>query len=108
MTVEKKKESELERPRLTFVSHSALAGLIVGAVLLRIGLAFYLPRIVKFDETTYLEIARNLVTGQGLVRGMYRESGYVELLHPPLQSIVLIPQHRRRLLIRFETFYSCA
>lgn len=71
------------------VACAALTGIILGAILLRLGFAFYLPRVVKFDETTYLEIARNLVTGQGLVRGMYPESGQVELLHPPLQSIVL-------------------
>lgn len=71
------------------VACAALTGIILGALLLRLGFAFYLPRVVKFDEKTYLEIGRNLVTGQGFVRGAYPESRLTELRHPPFQPIVL-------------------
>src|SRR5262245_16026064 len=68
---------------------TALAVLVALSVVLRLVQALLLPRVVKWDETTYLEIAKNLVTGQGFVRGLFPVPGQVELKHPPLQPFVL-------------------
>jgi 4-amino-4-deoxy-L-arabinose transferase-like glycosyltransferase len=63
--------------------HLALIGLIGGAVLLRIGLAYFLPRVIKGDEPAYLLVARSLLAGMGLtVDGVHPQLHY-----PPLYSI---------------------
>jgi 4-amino-4-deoxy-L-arabinose transferase-like glycosyltransferase len=67
----------------TFIRHPALAGLVVGTVLLRIGLALALPRTIKWDESSYLLLGRNLLTGRGFTTGLYPE-----VYHPPLYPIV--------------------
>src|SRR6478735_5228781 len=47
----------------------AIAAIIVAAFLLRLGLTHSLPRMVKWDESEYLLLGRNLVTGHGYTTG---------------------------------------
>jgi hypothetical protein len=61
----------------------ALAGLVVGAGLLRIGLALALPRVIKWDEAGYLNLGRNLLTGKGFIGWLYPE-----VHHPPLYPVI--------------------
>ena len=51
----------------------AIAAIIVAAFLLRLALTHSLPRMVKWDESDYLLLGRNLVTGQGYTTGFERE-----------------------------------
>src|SRR5439155_6979782 len=42
-----------------------LAGLVVAAMLLRLGLVLALPRVIWGDEVDYVLLGRNLLNGQG-------------------------------------------
>lgn len=48
-----------------------LAGLVLTAVLLRIGLALALPRVMHHDEPSYLLLGRDLLTGKGFTNVHY-------------------------------------
>src|SRR5712691_3647697 len=65
------------------IFHPALIGLVVAAVLVRIATALVLPRVIKWDEASYLLLGYNLIKGNGFTTGYYPE-----LLHPPLYPIV--------------------
>jgi 4-amino-4-deoxy-L-arabinose transferase-like glycosyltransferase len=56
-----------------------LIGLIGGAMLLRLGLALALPRVIWRDEVDYVLIGRNLLSGQGFTN----PDGSPHLVHPP-------------------------
>ncbi|MEP6959283.1 MAG: glycosyltransferase family 39 protein [Nitrospirota bacterium] len=65
------------------VFHPAFVALVTAAVLLRIGLSFTLPRVIKWDEPTYLLLGYNLLAGNG-----FTYSRYPEVHFPPLHPIV--------------------
>lgn len=56
-----------------------LAGVVVGAMLLRLGLVLALPRVVWKDEVDYLLLGRNLLNGQGFTN----PDGSPHLVFPP-------------------------
>jgi hypothetical protein len=56
-----------------------LAGVVVGAMLLRLGLVLALPRVVWRDEVDYLLLGRNLLNGQGFTN----LDGSPHLVFPP-------------------------
>src|SRR2546423_13661092 len=61
----------------------ALAGLVVGAGLLRIGLALAPPRVNKWDVEDYLKLGHNLLTGKGYTYWLYPA-----VHHPPLYPVI--------------------
>lgn len=61
----------------------ALAAIIVAAFLLRLGLTHSLPRMVKWDESDYLLLGRNLVTGHGYTTGFGPE-----IAQPPFFPLI--------------------
>ena len=65
------------------VFHPALLGLAAAAASLRLGLSVILPRVVKPDESYYLMLGDNLLSGNG-----FTNSGYPELHFTPLYPIV--------------------
>jgi 4-amino-4-deoxy-L-arabinose transferase-like glycosyltransferase len=65
---------------------SAFIWLLLGAAILHFALALTLPRAVKYDESAYLLLGRNLVTGHGYTLGF---ADLPELQHPPLYPIVV-------------------
>jgi hypothetical protein len=56
-----------------------LAGVIAGAMLLRLGLVLAMPRVIWRDEGGYLQLGRNLLNGQGFTN----LDGSPELVYPP-------------------------
>jgi 4-amino-4-deoxy-L-arabinose transferase-like glycosyltransferase len=68
------------RPFVIF--HPALLLLVVSAALLRLALSLYFPRVVWGDESAYLLLGHNLVTGNG-----FTYTGYPELHFPPLHPL---------------------
>jgi hypothetical protein len=48
-----------------YVFHPSLLVLVPAAGLLRLGLSLYFPRAIKEDESAYLLLGHNLVTGNG-------------------------------------------
>lgn len=65
------------------VFHPAVLGLAAAAALLRLGLSLTLTRVVKPDESYYLMLGYNLLSGNG-----FTNSGYPELHFTPLYPIV--------------------
>ena len=61
----------------------AIAAIIVAAFLLRLELTHSLPRMVKWDESDYLLLGRNLVTGHGYTTGFEPE-----IHHPPFFPLI--------------------
>ena len=61
----------------------AIAAIIVAAFLLRLELTHSLPRMVKSDESDYLLLGRNLVTGHGYTTGFGPE-----IHHPPFFPLI--------------------
>jgi 4-amino-4-deoxy-L-arabinose transferase-like glycosyltransferase len=61
----------------------AIAAIIVAAFLLRLELTHSLPRMVKWDESDYLLLGRNLVTGHGYTAGFGPE-----IHHPPFFPLI--------------------
>jgi 4-amino-4-deoxy-L-arabinose transferase-like glycosyltransferase len=61
----------------------AIAAIIVAAFLLRLELTHSLPRMVKWDESDYLLLGRNLVRGQGYTTGFGPE-----IHHPPFFPLI--------------------
>jgi len=56
-----------------------LAGLVVAAMLLRLGLVLALPRVIWGDEVDYVLLGRNLLNGQGFTN----PDGSSHLVFPP-------------------------
>ncbi len=61
----------------------AIAAIIVAAFLLHLAFTHSLPRMVKWDESDYLLLGRNLVTGQGYTTGFEPE-----IHHPPFFPLI--------------------
>lgn len=57
----------------------ALVALVVGTMVLRTALVFVLPRIIKSDESSYLYLGWNLLSGQGYLSCIYPETYYTPL-----------------------------
>jgi hypothetical protein len=57
---------------------------VSAAGLLRLGLSLYFPRAIKEDESAYLLLGHNLVTGNG-----FTYTGYPELHFPPLHPLLI-------------------
>ncbi len=64
-----------EKSNIPFI----LAGVVVGAMLLRLGLVLTLPRVIWRDEVDYLLLGRNLLNGQGFTN----PDGSPHLVFPP-------------------------
>ena len=75
-------ESDYESRRRR-VSCSAVLALVTAAILLRIGLSHFLPRVLGWDESAYLLLGANLLAGNG-----FTYTGYPELHFPPLYPLV--------------------
>ncbi len=69
--------------RATKRERALLAALVVFTVVLRIGLA-QADRVIKWDESDYLMLGRNLWAGQG-----FTTAGYPEVHYTPLVPLVL-------------------
>jgi 4-amino-4-deoxy-L-arabinose transferase-like glycosyltransferase len=67
-----------------YVFHPSLLVLVPAAGLLRLGLSLYFPRAIKEDESAYLLLGHNLVTGNG-----FTYTGYPELHFPPLHPLLI-------------------
>ena len=62
--------------------YPAVLILVSAAVLLRLALSLYFPRVVWGDESGYLLLGHNLVAGNG-----FTYTGYPELHFPPLHPL---------------------
>ena len=67
-----------------YIFHPSLLVLASAAGLLRLGLSLYFPRAIKEDESAYLLLGHNLVTGNG-----FTYTGYPELHFPPLHPLLI-------------------
>jgi len=76
-------KTENVNPKRVSIFHPALIGLVAAAVLARIVIALVLPRIIKWDESSYLLLGYNLMRGNGFTTGYYPE-----VHHPPLYPIL--------------------
>src|SRR5215510_13415708 len=81
----------MERIRFTGSSifHPALIGLVAAAVLLRIMIALILPRVIRWDEPSYLLLGYNLLSGNGFTTGLHPQLHFTPL-YPIVSGILYL------------------